>query len=108
MHAFKDPRLLKLTCRISFLCISLFSFYTLRAQAPATLVLQMDKPGAAVSPKLYGLMTEEINYSYDGGLYGELIRNRIFKNDPTKPESWSVIENGGAKANIKLIGAIPD
>jgi len=25
------------------------------------------------------LMTEEINHSYDGGLYAELIRNRIFK-----------------------------
>ena len=30
-------------------------------------------------PLFYGLMTEEINYSYDGGLYGELIQNRIFK-----------------------------
>ena len=25
---------------------------------------------------LYGLMTEEINYSYDGGLYAEMVRNR--------------------------------
>ena len=30
-------------------------------------------------PTFYGLMTEEINYSYEGGLYGELIRNRAFK-----------------------------
>ena len=30
---------------------------------------------------LYGLMTEEINFSYEGGLYGELIRNRAFKAD---------------------------
>ena len=29
-----------------------------------------------VSPRLYGLMTEEINHCYDGGLYAELIRNR--------------------------------
>ena len=36
------------------------------AQAP-TLTLHLDKPGAAVSPMLYGLMTEEINHSYDGG-----------------------------------------
>ena len=32
-------------------------------------------------PTFYGLMTEEINYSYEGGLYGELIRNRTFKAD---------------------------
>ena len=37
-----------------------------------------DKPVAKVSPMLYGLMTEEINYSYDGGLYAELIQNRTF------------------------------
>ena len=30
---------------------------------------------------LYGLMTEEINYAYEGGLYAELIRNRSFKAD---------------------------
>jgi alpha-N-arabinofuranosidase len=43
-------------------------------------VVQVDKPGAAISPMFYGLMTEEINYSYEGGLYGELIQNRIFRN----------------------------
>lgn len=46
------------------------------------IVIQVDKPGARISPMFYGLMTEEINYSYDGGLYGELIQNRIFKNVP--------------------------
>jgi len=87
------------------LCFSISN--TLKAQN-AKLTLDLTKPGVTVSPKLYGLMTEEINYSYDGGLYGELIRNRIFKNDPTRPESWSVVEDGGAKANIKLIGADPE
>ncbi len=31
-----------------------------------------------ISPQLYGLMTEGINHSYDGGLYAELIQNRAF------------------------------
>jgi alpha-N-arabinofuranosidase len=44
------------------------------------IVVQVDKPGARINPMLYGLMTEEINFSYDGGLYGELIQNRIFRN----------------------------
>jgi len=47
---------------------------------PGKIVVQVDKPGAKISPTLFGLMTEEINHSYDGGLYGELIQNRIFKN----------------------------
>ncbi|RNI36246.1 alpha-N-arabinofuranosidase [Hanamia caeni] len=59
-----------------------------------------------VSPMLYGLMTEEINHSYDGGLYAELIRNRIFKDSKTEPEGWSLVkENPSSQASIKLIGA---
>jgi alpha-N-arabinofuranosidase len=45
----------------------------------ANLKIQLDKPAHAVSPTLYGLMTEEINYSYDGGLYAEMVRNRTFQ-----------------------------
>ena len=44
-------------------------------QSPS-LTVRADQPTAKVSPMLYGLMTEEINVSYDGGLYGELIRDR--------------------------------
>lgn len=55
----------------------------LHGQAPATLSLEVSRPKAAVSPTLYGLMTEEINYSYDGGLYAELVRNRTFRSDWT-------------------------
>ena len=39
----------------------------LLAQSPS-LAIQVDHPTAKVSPMLYGLMTEEINFSYDGGL----------------------------------------
>jgi alpha-L-arabinofuranosidase len=56
--------------------------------APAgPIVLQIDagKVTGKVSPMLYGLMTEEINYAYEGGLYAELIRNRSFKADAIVP-----------------------
>ena len=46
-----------------------------------TLQIQADHVIAKMPPTFYGLMTEEINYSYEGGLYGELIRNRSFKAD---------------------------
>ena len=77
------------------------------AQNPK-LILDFNKPGTHVSPKLYGLMTEEINHSYDGGLYAELIRNRIFKDNRNAPEGWSVIQDGEAKASIQLIGVGAD
>ena len=71
-----------------------------------SLTLDLSKPGAAVSPMLYGLMTEEINHSYDGGLYGELIRNRIFKDNKTTPEGWSLVKDNAAdSAAIKLMAA---
>jgi len=75
----------------------------------AKLTLDFTQPGANVSPILYGLMTEEINHSYDGGLYAELIRNRIFKDNKTKPEGWSLVQQDTAsRASIKLIAADPD
>ena len=58
------------------------------ATGPAgTSVLQIDagKVAGKVSPEFFGLMTEEINYSYEGGIYGELIRNRSFKADAAVP-----------------------
>ena len=65
------------------------------APAPpgATPVLQIDagKVTGKVSPMLYGLMTEEINYSYEGGLYAELIRNRTFKANAQNPMFWSAV-----------------
>jgi alpha-N-arabinofuranosidase len=59
-----------------------------------TLQIKADQVTAKVSPMLYGLMTEEINYSYEGGLYGELIRNRTFKADPTNAVFWSAVGGG--------------
>ena len=58
-----------------------------------TLIIKADQVVAKSSPMLYGLMTEEINYSYEGGLYGELIRNRSFKANPTNPAPmfWSAV-----------------
>jgi len=61
----------------------------LLVQASARLSLDLTKPGIEVSPMLYGQMTEEINYSYDGGLYGELVRNRAFLDDPSIPVHWT-------------------
>ena len=55
------------------------------------LQIKADQVVAKVSPMLYGLMTEEINYSYEGGLYGELIRNRSFKANPTNAVFWSAV-----------------
>ena len=68
------------------------------ADAVTVLKISADQVAAKVSPQLYGLMTEEINYSYEGGLYGELIRNRTFKANPTNALFWSAL--GGAAISL--------
>lgn len=61
---------------------------------PGKIIVQADKPGARISPLFYGLMTEEINYSYKGGLYGELIQNRIFRNPSGRGSGSAPIVTG--------------
>ncbi len=72
------------------------------AQEQPVLTIHLDKIKAKVSPTLYGLMTEEINHSYDGGLYAEMIQNRTFRGDWTGVPHWFVVEKGNARAKIRV------
>lgn len=74
----------------------------LAAQSPVTLTVQADKPGPTLNPLFYGLMTEEINFSYDGGLYAELIRNRSLKDNADAPDHWSLVKDDGVEATIAV------
>ncbi len=87
------------------LAITTLAVSTLAASGqnvPATLTLHPDQPVAAVSPTLYGLMTEEINYSYDGGLYAEMVRNRTFRGDWSGILYWYLVEGGNARAKMQV------
>ena len=64
----------------------------------ATVTIDVSKPGTHMPPMFYGLMTEEINHAYDGGLYAELIQNRTFQDDNSKPAHWSTV--GAAKVEL--------
>jgi alpha-N-arabinofuranosidase len=72
-----------------------------RAAAP-TITIDASTPAGKVSPLLYGLMTEEINHAYDGGLYAELIRNRAFLDEAASPAHWSAVRGDGAAAAMAL------
>lgn len=78
------------------------------AETPS-LVIETASPVAKVSPMHYGLMTEEINYCYDGGLYAELVRNRAFLDDPNEPKQWSAVSGATIALDPKqpLNEAIP-
>jgi len=38
-----------------------------------------DKPGPRISPTMWGIFFEDINFGADGGLYAELVKNRGFE-----------------------------
>ena len=46
------------------------------------------KGGKKISPHLFGLFFEDINYAADGGLYAELVQNRSFEYSPTDRREW--------------------
>jgi len=73
--------------------------------ANPTFTVDASQPVGKVSPSLYGLMTEEINHSYDGGLYAELIQNRAFLDNATKPFHWTVVSDNDSAATIALDSA---
>lgn len=67
------------------------------------------KPAAPLSPHLYGLFFEDINFAADGGLYAELVQNRSFeyysaKGGPayTPLTAWEKVERGGASCEIAV------
>ncbi|MCF3107367.1 alpha-L-arabinofuranosidase [Niabella sp. CC-SYL272] len=44
-----------------------------------TFRVDVSRPVAAVSPTMYGVFFEDINFGADGGIYAELVKNRSFE-----------------------------
>jgi alpha-N-arabinofuranosidase len=92
---------MKMPLRFAALFASIALPVTLLAQAPA-FTIQVDHPIAKVSPTFYGLMTEEINYSYDGGLYAELVRDRTPSRAWDATRVWPMVARGDSIANVSI------
>jgi len=88
--------------RRSLLALALLLGTTFPHAAAPTIAIDASSPAGKVSPLLYGLMTEEINHAYDGGLYAELVRNRAFVDDAASPAHWSPVQADGTAATIAL------
>jgi alpha-L-arabinofuranosidase len=67
----------------------------------ASITLDASKPGAKVSPMLWGIFFEDINCSADGGIYAEMVRNRSFE-DTDKPDYWTIVSSGETKSEISI------
>jgi len=86
--------------------ISFFALIPIHQPLPAvTLSVRMDQPGAKVSPSLYGIFFEEINQGGEGGLYGELLRNRGFETANGAnglPVGWESLKDATLDASVGL------
>jgi alpha-N-arabinofuranosidase len=88
--------------RQSFVALLFVGVVGFTQVAGPTIVIDASAPSGKVSPLFYGLMTEEINHSYDGGLYAELLQNRAFLDNPQSPLHWSVVQSNDSAASIAL------
>ncbi len=83
------------------------------AAAPVSIHLDLAAPAKPISPHLFGIFFEDLNYAADGGLYAELIQNRSFEYNATERldwnafTSWTAVERGGAKGSVGVRSAKP-
>src|SRR5215204_2954065 len=70
----------------NFITTVLFFSIILITQAQA---LKTAMVGKKISPDLFGLFFEDINYAADGGLYAEQVQNRSFEYNPTERKEWN-------------------
>src|SRR2546423_4794525 len=77
------------------------------------LTIDLNQSGKAISPDLFGIFFEDLNYAADGGLYAELVQNRSFEYSAVeRPDwnaltSWELVARGGGKGTIAVEDADP-
>ena len=79
--------------KLNTFCFALAMSATLTATAQTHVFdVRANKLGAPVQSTMYGLFFEDINFAADGGLYGELVKNRSFE-FPQAYMGWRVFGN---------------
>src|SRR3954463_7792096 len=78
----------------SLICAFIF-FLSSSAFAQKTLTVLTGKPVCEVSPTMWGIFFEDINFGADGGLYAELVKNRSFE-FPMPMTGWRELKGGGS------------
>src|SRR3954471_18548113 len=77
------------------LVFSLLAFSFLTSQAQTKLTVAADKIIAPISPTMWGIFFEDINFGADGGLYAEMVKNRSFE-FPMPLTGWREIKKEGS------------
>ena len=75
--------------KLKLLTLGLMAGAAMTVSAQHVMNVDTKAMGAAVQPTMYGLFFEDINFAADGGLYGELVKNRSFE-FPQSYMGWRV------------------
>lgn len=74
--------------RFSLSAVFLLTPFSVQA---LTLTIQTDVQGKPISPLLFGIFFEDLNYAADGGLYAEMVQNRSFEYTPLDRPDWNAL-----------------
>ena len=74
---------------------------TIQAQAQPRIIVNVAKPGVRISPTMWGVFFEDINFGADGGLYSELVKNRSFE-FPNALTGWNKLEQKDSVGDITV------
>ncbi len=91
---------------LALMAISLAAPFAVLAQT-ATVAIQANEPAANISSNLFGIFFEEINMAGDGGIYAELVRNRLFADSTTSIPWWTFVTSGTAAGQMSLDASLP-
>jgi alpha-L-arabinofuranosidase len=84
---------------LSFVLLFPLFLGNLIAQTDVQLSFDFSKPGPTISPDLYGIFFEDINFAADGGIYAELIGNRSFDDNV---QYWTLVSTNGSHGSMSL------
>lgn len=71
-----------------------------------TLTVKVNTPQHTVQPTMWGIFFEDINFSADGGIYAELVKNRSF--EFAQPlQGWKVIKEANA-GKVLIVNRAPE
>lgn len=97
---FKQMEKIMWLLRIILLVILILPAVILSGETIIT--VDMISPGARISPTMYGIFFEDINFGADGGLYAELVKNGSFEFD--RPlRGWHILKKSGAVGDVQNI-----
>src|SRR5262245_18811354 len=76
------------------------------AAADVSVAVDATSPSHSISPRLYGIFFEDINFAGDGGLNAELVKNGTFE-FPQPLMGWTAVAQDRAQGTLRVIDDDP-